>query len=175
MIRHGHAYVCANCKPIFMQKLAEGAEIRTTALHYAGFWVRFAALFLDGVILLAANTILQLTLGRMAGLTMGQAIGIEEHPNVLLSAALLGIQFATGLSYEAVLVGKYGATLGKMACKVKVVTAEGAPVSYLRAFGRYFAKLLNAFTFGIGYLIAAFDTEKRALHDRICNTRVVMT
>jgi uncharacterized RDD family membrane protein YckC len=175
MIRHGHAYVCATCKPIFMQKLAEGAAIRTVALRYAGFWVRFAAIFLDGLILLVTNTALQVSIGMMGGLRVGQSIGIEENPNVGLALLLLGIQFATGVSYEAVLVGKYGATLGKMACKIKVVTADGGAVSYLRAFGRYFAKLLNAFTFGIGYIIAAFDAEKRTLHDRICNTRVVMT
>jgi uncharacterized RDD family membrane protein YckC len=61
-----------------------------------------------------------------------------------------------------------------MALKVHVVTADGGRVSYARALGRYFAKLLSAFTLLIGYIIAAFDPERRALHDRICNTRVVM-
>jgi uncharacterized RDD family membrane protein YckC len=79
-----------------------------------------------------------------------------------------------GITYETVLIGKYGATLGKMACKIKVVTAEGGRVSYLLAFGRYFAKILSAMILMIGYLMAAFDDEKRALHDRICNTRVIV-
>jgi uncharacterized RDD family membrane protein YckC len=71
------------------------------------------------------------------------------------------------------MVGKYGATLGKMAAKIRVVTADGGKVSYGRATGRYFAKLLSAFTCLIGFIMAAFDEEKRALHDRICNTRVI--
>jgi uncharacterized RDD family membrane protein YckC len=175
MIRHRSAYVCANCKPIFMQKLAEGAAIRTSALRYAGFWVRFAAIFLDGIILLVGNTILQVVIGSAAGLSTDQAIGIEPQANIILGVILLAIQFGTGICYEVVLVGKYGATLGKMACNVRVVTGEGSAVSYARALGRYFAKFLNAFTLGIGYIIAAFDAEKRTLHDRICNTRVVMT
>jgi uncharacterized RDD family membrane protein YckC len=54
-----------------------------------------------------------------------------------------------------------------------VVTADGGRVSYLRALGRYFAKMLSGFTCLIGYIIAAFDGQKRALHDHICNTRVV--
>ena len=70
-------------------------------------------------------------------------------------------------------IGRYGATLGKMALGLRVVTSEGAPVTYARALGRYFAKLLSAFLCGIGYLLAAFDEQKRALHDRICDTRVV--
>ena len=72
------------------------------------------------------------------------------------------------------MIGKYGATLGKMACRIKVVTSEGGPVSYMRALGRYFAKQLSCLTLMIGYIMAFFDKENRALHDRICDTRVVM-
>jgi uncharacterized RDD family membrane protein YckC len=79
-----------------------------------------------------------------------------------------------GISYETIMIGKFGATLGKMACKIHVVTANGDNVSYARAFGRYFAKLLSAFTLLIGYIMAAFDSERRALHDRVCDTRVVL-
>jgi uncharacterized RDD family membrane protein YckC len=60
-----------------------------------------------------------------------------------------------------------------MACRIKVVTAEGGQVSYLRAFGRYWAKGVSAIICLAGYIMAAFDDEKRALHDRMCNTRVV--
>ena len=77
------------------------------------------------------------------------------------------------VGYETLMIGKYGATLGKMAAKVRVVTAEGGKVSYGRALGRYFSKLLSGMICAIGYIMAAFDEEKRALHDRICNTRVV--
>ena len=50
-ISYGGVRVCARCKPIFMQKLAEGAKLHTGALTYAGFWTRFAAVFLDGILL----------------------------------------------------------------------------------------------------------------------------
>jgi uncharacterized RDD family membrane protein YckC len=46
-------------------------------------------------------------------------------------------------------------------------------MSYLRAFGRHFAKYLSAMILGIGYFMAAFDDQRRTLHDRICETRVV--
>ena len=74
---------------------------------------------------------------------------------------------------ETWLIGKYGATLGKMACGIRVVRPDGSPVTYLRAFGRYWAKFLSGIMLLIGYIIAAFDAEKRALHDHICDTRVV--
>ena len=43
MIRYGEVRVCAGCKPVFMQKLAEGAQLNTGELNYASFWTRFAA------------------------------------------------------------------------------------------------------------------------------------
>jgi len=69
--------------------------------------------------------------------------------------------------------GKYAATLGKMACGLKVVLPDGAPISYGRAFGRAWAELLSGFICDIGYIIAAFDSQKRSLHDHIANTRVI--
>jgi uncharacterized RDD family membrane protein YckC len=42
-----------------------------------------------------------------------------------------------------------------------------------RAFGRYFAKILSAIILGIGYIMVGFDSEKRGLHDMICDTRVI--
>jgi uncharacterized RDD family membrane protein YckC len=96
-------------------------------------------------------------------------------PELAMRAVFLAlVQFVVACGYEGIMVGKYGATLGKLAVKIKVVKADGSPVGYGRAFGRYFAKLLSVMICLIGLFMAFFDTEKRALHDRICNTRVVM-
>lgn len=169
MIRHGGAYICASCKPVFIQKLAEGAPINTGEFHYAGFWTRFAAIFMDGLILMAVN----LLIGLVAGLGVAQAAGVQPRGRVALQVTLMVIQLAIAICYEGLLVGRYGATLGKMACKIKVVTADGGRVSYPRSFARYFAKLLSYMIFLIGFIIAGFDKQKRALHDYICNTRVI--
>jgi uncharacterized RDD family membrane protein YckC len=169
MIRYGEVYVCANCKPVFMQKLAEGAKINTGAMNFAGFWIRFGAVFLDGLIL----KVVGLLISFIAGLSLAQSAGVEPTPLVARQVILLFIQMGIGLAYEVIMIGKYGATLGKMACKIRVITAEGGDVSYLRAFGRYFAKILSGIACAVGYIMAGFDEEKRALHDRICNTRVI--
>jgi uncharacterized RDD family membrane protein YckC len=60
-----------------------------------------------------------------------------------------------------------------MACKLKVVMAEGDRVSYARAIGRHFAKYISGLILCIGYIMIGFDEQKRALHDRICDTRVI--
>jgi uncharacterized RDD family membrane protein YckC len=168
MIRHGNAYVCANCKPIFMQKLSEGVAFNTGTV-YAGFWLRFAAVFLDtllvGVVNIFVQQLILLTTQRLdrGGLTSILPILIGYAISILL-----------GIGYEVFLFGKYGATVGKMACRIKVVTADGDPISYGRALARHFAKWLSGLTLLIGYIIAAFDEQKRSLHDHICNTRVVV-
>src|SRR5215467_360499 len=164
MIRYGASYVCATCKPVFMQKLAEGASISSSRLRYAGFWLRFAAIFLDAIVLFIASLILRLAMG-LPGI---QTINNTSSGLAIATQQLLS--FITGFLYETVLIARFGATLGKMACKLHVVTSDGTPVSYGRAVGRYFAKLLSAFTLLIGYLMAAFDPERQSLHDRICNT-----
>jgi uncharacterized RDD family membrane protein YckC len=169
MIRHRNAYVCVNCKPVFMQKLAEGADLQLGEIRYAGFWIRSGATLLDGFILLFVYGVLFLI--------WILAVGLPSilQPNLTLSVQLTLqlIVIVIPATYETLMTGRYGATLGKMACRIKVVKMDGGNVSYARALGRYFAKMLNQFTVFIGYIMAAFDTEKRGLHDRICNTRVV--
>jgi uncharacterized RDD family membrane protein YckC len=167
-IKFGEARVCSGCKPIFMQKLAEGAKIGG-GLAYAKILTRFGAVFLDGIILGVVNMLL----GLIAGLKAVQAAGVQPAESMGIQLGLFFVQMAIGISYEVFMIGKYGATLGKMAAKIKVVTADGGRVTYARALGRYFSKILSAAICGIGYIMAAFDEEKRALHDRICNTRVI--
>jgi uncharacterized RDD family membrane protein YckC len=166
-IQYGDVYVCANCKPLFVQKLKEGATLPGThALVYGGFWIRFVAYFLDQIIL------------GLAGAVIGMIVGVSmpgNTPEVVIARQVIAmiVGLALGFSYTVFFLGKFGATPGKMACRLKVMNPDGSPISYGKACGRYFAVILSSLTCTIGYIIAAFDEEKRALHDRICNTRVV--
>jgi uncharacterized RDD family membrane protein YckC len=171
MVQYMGFRVCAACKPIYFQRLKEGARLPAT-LVYAGFWIRFAAKFIDGMILGVVNLIIQFSLNGVMMTTPTP----DSPPSAFF---YLGIfltwmaQLSVAVAYTTFFVGKYAATPGKMACGLCIVTAEGAQISYMRAFGRYFAEMLSGLTLGIGYIMAAFDAEKRALHDRVCNTRVV--
>lgn len=167
MIRHGDVYVCANCKPIFLKKLGEGAKIETGEMNYAGFWIRFAAKVVDGlilgVILIAPMVFIVI---RNAG---GRATGTFDPAMLLFQ---LGYSIV-GMAYSIFFVGKYGATPGKMVCNLKIVTADGGKVGYGRATGRFFAEILSGIICYIGYIMAGFDGQKRALHDHLCSTRVI--
>lgn len=167
VIRYGDKAVCATCKPVFLQKLREGATLSASDMEYAGFWLRFGAKFLDNLLLRAVAGAIGFAVG-MAG------IG-GDGPEAQAAAALVagGIGFILEVLYRALFVGAYGATPGKMLCKIKVVNADGSKVSYGKATGRAFAEYLSVLTCLIGYIIAAFDDEKRTLHDRVCDTRVI--
>jgi uncharacterized RDD family membrane protein YckC len=169
MIRYGDSWVCAGCKPIFVQKLKEGMTV-SGAMEYAGFWIRFGAKFIDWIIVGAANTILSFA----AGLIIFPALSSPNSLSTLILPFILQFfQIAIAAAYTTWFLGKYAATPGKMACGIKVVTGDGDRVSYLRAFGRYFAEMISAIILCIGFIMAAFDEQKRALHDRICDTRVI--
>jgi len=182
MIHYQGSYVCAACKPLFFQRLHEaGAEAAFAypqeMLNYAGFWIRVGAAIIDGIILAVVQALLKLVVGLVFGL--GTSLIIDEYggnsDSVALGAGMLGnlLDLAIGIFYATYFVGRHAATPGKMACGIKVVCADGSRVSYLRAFGRYWAKMLSGLTCGVGFIMAGFDSEKRALHDYICTTRVV--
>ena len=167
LARFGDRLICANCKNAYAQKLREGvAPVSTFA--YAGFWIRFVAAIIDAVILYVAGMVVELPL---AGLLK------SPRPETMLMGAgfayLIGL--ALGATYEGVFVSRFAATPGKMALNLKVVRPDGSPVSLARACGRYFAKILSLFILCIGYIMIGFDSQKRGLHDMLCDTRVVKT
>jgi uncharacterized RDD family membrane protein YckC len=176
VVRFDNQVICAACKPIFVQRLREGVTM-PGVLKYAGFWIRFGAKIIDGLIMVAAQYAILIPLGIMV---YSNFANVPEDSEDMLSSGsllLLGVQQLIGILIPAVyntfFVGRFGATPGKMACRLKVVTAEGDKVTYARALGRNFAEWLSAIVLLIGYIMAAFDIEKRALHDRVCSTRVV--
>jgi uncharacterized RDD family membrane protein YckC len=167
-IQYETSYVCAACKPAFIQRLKEGATL-AVAMNYAGFWIRVGAKLIDFVVLIIPVFALVLVVVAFKGRP-----GLQS-PLTQLVFQLVGsfIFYVLAVGYSTFLQGKYGATLGKMACGLKVVTPEGAQISYARSFGRATAELLSAWFCQLLYIITAFDAQKRSLHDHIASTRVI--
>ena len=166
--------VCAGCKPFFVQRFVENAETSTpSSLNYAGFGIRFGAMFIDGIIMNIINYAVLVPLFKVP-LTFAADVGADAfipvfNTHYFITQALMFLLYVIPL-------GIWGATPGKMICGLKVVRSNGNPISWGTAIGRYFANMVSGFTLGIGYLMVAFDKEQhRALHDRICDTRVIKT
>lgn len=129
---------------------------------YAGFWKRFAANFIDGLILGG--------IGFVVGALLGFAFpDITQYSWVsTLLGAVIGFFYFTIMESS-----EHQATFGKRALNIRVTDMKGGRISFGRAAGRYLAKSLSTLTFFIGYLMAAFTEKKQALHDMIAGTLVV--
>ena len=176
LVRIGNSLVCANCKGLYAQKMREGAMV-TGAVVYGGFWRRAAALVLDGLILSVVNFAINAVLGTAMGPRLTATPG--GNPFTPQFGALMGTSFvvnlAIGMAYQVFFLTRTGATPGKMVLGLKVIRADGGPITPGLAIGRYFSYILDSLILGIGYIMVAFDKEKRALHDHICGTRVIRT
>lgn len=146
-------------------------------VKYGGFWIRFGAAFLDGLILWVAFLILAIMLPSLflkpndAAVSMfswGKYFSYSIFGNVV--STLLG-----WLYYALQESGPNQATLGKRALKLKVTDMNGNRISFGKATGRHFAKWISAIILLIGYIMAAFDQRKQALHDKMMGTLVEST
>jgi len=173
VIRYGNAAVCATCKPVFVQKLKEGANVAGGPLEYAGFWTRFAAYFIDGIITGIVGAILGFVVGMVVGMSGAISGSHQTAAIIVIQLVSMGLGFAVRAAYFIYFIGKDGQTPGKKLCKIRVINPDGSQVTYGKATGRFFGYLLSSLLLCIGFFMAAWDEEKRALHDRLCNTRVV--
>lgn len=165
-------WVCGTCKAAFLSRLMAGGVATNSQWHYAGFWIRFGGVFIDGIVMQVVRIPLSLL---FLGTVLSPWATAKPNP-AALSGALLTLTFVSMLIaflYEVIMIHLYGATLGKMAVGIKVVRTDGSDVSWGTSIGRYFMKIVSGIILGIGYIMAGFDDEKRALHDRVCDTRVV--
>jgi uncharacterized RDD family membrane protein YckC len=143
-------------------------------LAYGGFWIRVVAKIIDTLIL---GVVVGIPVGFfiVPSLLSGSPAQMESWITFFSAAPWQLLDAALSVLYNGLFVGKFGATPGKMALGLKVVLPDGSPIGYGRAFGRAAASILSKLICLIGYIIAAFDVQKRALHDHIAGTRVIRT
>lgn len=165
-------HVCGTCKPVFFQRIREGGA-PLTAQRYAGFWIRFVARIVDTVPFILLQGVMSLIEIEIQGGFDEYMDGSSSGADIAISILFWFIYTAISLAYEIWFTGRFGGTLGKLLLGLRVVRSDGSPITYGRSTGRAFATWLSSLTLLIGYIIAAFDGEKRTLHDHICDTRVV--
>jgi len=173
MVPYEGKFISAAHKEDFFQRLKEGVH-QPHEMRYAGFWYRFLAKFIDGLILWVVNTATSMV---MALVFFGAFSFAPRSPDIgrvfLFQGVTMLINIGIALLYSWFFISRYSATPGKMALGLKVLRADGAALTTGRIIGRYFAEWLSSLILAIGYIMAAFDDQKRALHDRICDTRVI--
>jgi uncharacterized RDD family membrane protein YckC len=136
-----------------------------TALKIANLGARFFGSLLDTLIILLPFLLIALLIGFWGGL-------LDEDDQITALKAQLIAMFL-GILYEAVFLSSaWQATPGKRLLGLKVVDQNGLPISFWRASGRTAGKILSSILF-IGYIMAFFTKDKRALHDLMAGTIVI--
>jgi uncharacterized RDD family membrane protein YckC len=165
--------------------MASGAASASPlAWRYGGFWIRFGARFVDGLIFTVPGLILAAVFIPNLMRAARQAGNPPTASNPFAAFGFLTFFlffFLASAGYEILMLKYRSATLGKIACGLRVVRSDGRSLSWGVCFGRFF--MWNVVTSGIPYLnsilvlvssiMLGVDNEKRALHDRVCNTRVI--
>lgn len=150
----------------------------TTAVpvHYGGFWIRFVAALIDGILV----QVVVLPIAFVLGGAIGVASVTTHMPTGGGQIVGMIVGFALGLVaawvYEAAMESSAKqATLGKMIFSLQVTDLNGNRISFARATGRHFAKYLSSMILLIGYIMAGFSQRKQALHDLLAETLVRYT
>jgi uncharacterized RDD family membrane protein YckC len=179
MIQYEGKWISAEHRDAFFQRMREGVadpsvDIVPGPFGYGGFGRRLVAKFIDSFI----GRIVAMIIGFIVAAIFG-GTGQLQAGNTTVILAMQGIilllYFGFALSYDIFFIRKFDATPGKLAMGLKILRPDGSKLSVGRIIGRMFGQTLSGLILLIGYIMAAFDDERRALHDRICDTRVIKT
>ncbi len=148
---------------------------------YGGFWIRLLAHLLDHVILGAVAAPLFFVMALPTILRVAHEAERDQEPSPEMIMAILSsvflyvaIAFAGQWLYEALLTSSpWQGTIGKRVLRLKVVDEAGNRISFGRATGRFFAKILSSMFFCIGFIMIAFTERKTGLHDMLAGTKVL--
>ncbi len=122
-------------------------------MTYGGFWIRVLAYIIDGILVGIVVGILTLTTDDAARNTVSTIV------------SWLYFAFMESSARQA--------TFGKSLLNMQVTDEQGQRISFLRATGRHFAKILSAIILLIGFIMVAFDSRKQGLLDKLASTLVV--
>jgi uncharacterized RDD family membrane protein YckC len=162
-----------------------GAIVYAANVTYAGFWLRFIAYIIDGFILGFATLVLLVPFFFLMGgaaiiSSLARAAGQRPNPAaigslIFFAIVLGGVSIIGHWLYFAYLEsGEKQGTWGKQILGLYVTDLAGNRVTFGRASGRFFAKIITGLIpLGIGYIMAGFTQRRQALHDMIASCLVL--
>ncbi|MBO0684393.1 MAG: RDD family protein [Candidatus Dormibacteraeota bacterium] len=151
-------------------------------LQYGGFWIRFAAAIIDGLIvgvplgiiyvvvvsIVTAGVASQATIDQNGQISSG-AVGAVATAEVLMFAVI----FVVSVLYFVILWAR-GATLGMRALKLQVVDAEtGQQIGVGKSILRYIGYVVSGVPCYLGLMWAGWDSRKQGWHDKMAGTVVL--
>ncbi|MBN2367149.1 MAG: RDD family protein [Calditrichaeota bacterium] len=176
---------CPNCGAELHYKEAEicpecGVRIKAAPKEiypYAGFWIRFVAAFIDGIILTIVEYAILFFLIFATDVSYSGNLFYPQYNYqyyggmfvfwILISILISWVYYAYQESSPK------QATIGKQAVGIVVTDLEFHQITFGKATGRFFAKILSVIVLFIGYVMIGFTEKKQGLHDMLVGTYVV--
>ena len=154
---------------------------------YAGFWIRAAAFIVDCIIISVPVAIVSIPFSGYATFKLMPYLEEYSYTQTVSSEMASALFLCWGIALllqlvSAVIFWLYFALFessakqapwGKQICGLRVTDAYGQRLTFARATGRTFAKILSYMTLYIGFMMAGWTRQKRALHDMIAGTLVM--
>ncbi len=145
--------------------------IDASALEFAGFWRRLAAIIIDAII---AGIVVSAITATVFPFTWMPFFGGDTHWIPFYRGAAQNIiSNGFNLIYTVGFWAWRGQTPGKMLLNIKVIRTDGSNISMGYAILRYLGYFISGFVLGLGFLWIAFDSRKQGWHDKIADTYVV--
>lgn len=166
-IQCGDVIVCAACKPLFVQRLREGAVSRFGEVLFGGFWLRCLATLIDAILLeIIVLPILVSTYGWRYYYNDDYGF-FAGWVDVLASWILPTVAILAFWNYRQ-------ATPGKMLFGLKIIDARtGTRPSIGQFIVRYLMYIVCVLPLGLGLIWVAFDKRKQGWHDKVARTAVI--
>lgn len=169
-----------------MKKELSNIQNSTLNIHYAGFWVRFLASWIDTAVLIVPIGLIVYLLSGGSWLDfsqLSQSIALAQNSEMV--AALQAMPEASMKwepLFELLIAGVTilfwkrwaGATPGKKLLGIHVVDAASyEDINNKQAIIRYIGYIISTIPLGAGFLMVGLRKDKRALHDLLAETVVI--
>jgi len=160
---------------------ARGRDRPVLRVRAAGFPRRMAAAFIDFLLITLVSAVVTLAAAMALGVPLPTAreFGadfvmaglLDRNPMV---AGAFGLLLAMSALYQVYLGGILGQTVGKRLFGLRVISSQGNSPGPVIACMRFVTMALSLALAGLGFLWCIFDRERRALHDHLSGTYVIL-
>ena len=141
----------------------------TKTITVIGFGRRLAAILLDALLLGVLSMFVAFLIG-MVGVFVDMYTPNRPLP---LSNLIVICTLVFSVAYYVVAWSRTGQTVGKTMLGIKIVGADGKPLSGGKAFLRYIGYLVSGIVFALGFIWVLFDRKRQGWHDKMAGTYVV--
>ena len=135
-----------------------------------GFGRRFLAIIIDGVFIFMVSLLIAFLLGILY-VVIGWWTTASDWPWRAFGSIV--VLLVSIVYYNGKWVQKSGQTLGKLMMGIRIVSADGSPLTTKKMIFRYLGYVVSSFFASLGFIWVAIDKKRRGWHDIIAGTYVI--